>query len=96
VYKIYSIEPIDVEGFTAITQTRSRVPETEFRTSIPGAGGLTAVGGGLTADRKLLVVRRLAPVALDRFSGRDPIGRSSPKCCRGRQGHLEHLKSPPG
>jgi hypothetical protein len=37
------------------------------------------VGGGLTA--RFWVIRELTPVALDRSSGRDPVGRSSPKNC---------------
>jgi hypothetical protein len=37
------------------------------------------VAGGLTAC--YWVVCRLAPVALDRFFGRDPVGRSSSKGC---------------
>jgi hypothetical protein len=39
--------------------------------------GVTTVGGGLTVCS--YVLRELAPVALDRSSGRDHVGRSSPK-----------------
>jgi hypothetical protein len=44
-----------------------------------GASGLTVVGDGLTA--RFWVMRELAPIALDRSSGRDPAGKSSPKDC---------------
>jgi hypothetical protein len=44
-----------------------------------GANDLTAMGGGLTARFK--VMRELVPIALDRSSGRDPVGKSSSKGC---------------
>jgi hypothetical protein len=40
-------------------------------------GGLTVHGGGLTVG--VCAVRELTPIALDRFSRRDPVRRSSPK-----------------
>jgi hypothetical protein len=46
-------------------------------TNITAFHGLTAVGGGLTVCSCVLC--KLMPIALDRSSGRDPVGRSSRK-----------------
>jgi hypothetical protein len=43
------------------------------------AGSLIAPGGGLIVCSH--IAREPMPIALDRFSGRDLIGRSSPKGC---------------
>jgi hypothetical protein len=87
---------VDVESFTAVTWTRQCVPETGPRAPAPGAGGLTGrcrrsnhrctKTGGLTTPGIGLtvyscIVRELTPIALDHFSGRDPVRRNSPKGC---------------
>jgi hypothetical protein len=80
---------VDVESFTAIIRTHQHVPKTGPRASALSIGSLTGrctetgdlttSGGGLTVYS--CIVHELTPIALDRFSGRDPIGRSSPKGC---------------
>jgi hypothetical protein len=80
---------VDVESFTAIIRTHQHVPKTGPRASALSVGSLTGrctetgdlttSGGGLTVYS--CIVHELTPIALDHFSGRDPIGRSSPKGC---------------
>jgi hypothetical protein len=79
---------VDVESFAVVTRTRPRVPETKPRVSVPGAGGLTVVDSSWRFGHALCSLTvssywctKSHQFALDHSSGRDPVGRSSPKGC---------------
>jgi hypothetical protein len=57
-------------------------------------GDQTTRGCGLAVS--FYAMRELAPIALDRFSERDPSEGAHLRVVIGRQGHLEHLKLPLG